>query len=563
MRLLLRGPRGYRRSAALELLGGLGLCPKMEEGTANRFGELSLLITDRSKIHLRIDLWGEGPIQTQQEVSAHLSWNEGSLPIFTPYLKDVPYTSVLKGVKLTDETSVMPALYRVGRSHYLIPVDLFGQAGALLYLLGHRSWHKDDHLRYADRYHLPVILGLSEETPVNAVARFILDLLSALCKKHNLLLPRLLPWPNSAPFAGALTFDLDGFRPQARIPSLAEPFYNLLKGRFKRLPASLGTAAASLGSGNAPRFNLPTILSRMERIAARATFFISASHAGRRHLLDADYHLDEPITRRCISAIKNGPGEIALHAGYKALFTDKELQAQKECLENVAGEVVVGSRSHYLRLQYPKGFNRLAGVGISYDSTLAFSTIAGFRAGYCLPFRPLPGEENVNILEMPPMAMDTILFQVMKLDHNQAKALLKRLIQRVAGYNGLAVYILHDYYFSPGEFRHMQDTFNDVINMLGRPGAWMATLKEIDLWWRKRGGVIAEADRKDRRWEFHISSKDKIEGLTLTILGKVRGRLEGKFSGGSVSKPVAEGEPITLPPLTAGETGLLKLEAKR
>jgi len=559
MFLLLQGPPGYRRSSAKEILTGLGFTVKTEDCPTNRFGEISLQILEGKKNPLQINFYGQGPIQIREAISAHITWQDIELPLFTPFIEKLPYPHCLPSFRLEHYKGEVPAVYLVSQNHYLVPADIFGEAGALLFLVGCEKWSKDRHQRLPDKAHLPLRLGFTEKAVVNRIAQFILELLSTLCTRHGIILPRLLPWPYSAPMAGAITFDLDLFRSYQRLSSFIEPLYHLYRRNFKEIPKSLSSFLAPLSAENKAHFNFESIFSSLSEIGARATFFLASAHAGRRHPLDPDYHLDEPVARRAIMAFKKNRGEIALHSGYQALYDENKLNAQKNYLQEVTGRQVHGNRTHYLRLNYPQSFHLLTQESFDYDSSLGFSTAASFRTGYCLPYHPLPTETDQQLLEMAPIAMDTALFHHLKLKGEQARALVNRLTEEVKRYSGLGVYIFHDFYFS-GEFPEMQTTFQHTISKLNRLGAWLVPLEEINNWWRKRTGVTLKATRKKRGWEVTVIPKESVDGLGLVLLGKPRGRVTGNIGNERFSQRYSADNPILLPPLGPDRTAILRLE---
>lgn len=235
------------------------------------------------------------------------------------------------------------------------------------------------------------------------------------------------------------------------------------------------------------------------------------------------------------------------------------MNAQKNYLQEVTGRQVYGNRTHYLRLNYPQSFHLLTQDGFDYDSSLSFSTTAGFRSGYCLPYHPLPTETDQQLLEMAPITMDTALFHHLELKGEQAQALVNRLTEEARRYSGLGVYIFHDFYFSE-EFPEMQTTFQHIINKLNRSGAWLVPLEEINNWWRKRNGVTLKTTRKKRGWEVTVVPKESVEGLGLVFLGKPRGRATGNIGNERFSQRYSADNPIILPALRPDQPGILRLE---
>lgn len=216
-------------------------------------------------------------------------------------------------------------------------------------------------------------------------------------------------WWGTAPWAIALTHDVDQLH---RFP----------RGRLPVLAAARSLVGKSVGGG--PRFGtlvadyVKTVARRkqdeydcLEEMAAwemsvgiRGAYYFLGDSAGRR---GADYVADTTDVATKMKAIADMGHEVGFHAGFWS-HDDEDRFHWELAKVRSASLPIVGGRQHYLRWKTPATWRLWEQEGLSYDATLGYSKVAGFRCGTCLPFRPYDMEKDreMSILEWPLMFMD-------------------------------------------------------------------------------------------------------------------------------------------------------------
>ncbi len=189
--------------------------------------------------------------------------------------------------------------------------------------------------------------------------------------------------------------------------------------------------------GTDPYWGFDRILADERRSGASSTFFLMADHA---HELDgpggASY---ERLRPRLVETLLEGAAEIGLHGSYSAAEDGERLAREKNRLDQLAGPVQ-GQRYHFLRFDPHRSPSHLEAAGFTYDSTLGFNDVPGFRAGIAHPFRPWNAERDAphDIVEIPLAAMDVTLSEerYLNLSAAQAGERLRTLLDWAAEHGG-------------------------------------------------------------------------------------------------------------------------------
>ena len=72
---------------------------------------------------------------------------------------------------------------------------------------------------------------------------------------------------------------------------------------------------------------------------------------------------------------------------------------------------MTGGRQHYLRFENPTTWRNWEAAGLTYDFTVGYAEIAGFRCGTSRPFRvfDIEARRQLTLIEKPLIAMETAL----------------------------------------------------------------------------------------------------------------------------------------------------------
>jgi hypothetical protein len=147
----------------------------------------------------------------------------------------------------------------------------------------------------------------------------------------------------------------------------------------------------------------------------------------------------------------------------------KKVKIEKQRLESICKEGILGSRQHFLKLKLPKTYRRLIKAGITEDYTMGYSAQPGFRAGICTPyyFYDLKKEAATNLLVVPFQVMDGTLFHYLKLQPEGASQEIRNLMQEVKNVGGTFVSVWHNETVNDtGMWKGYQQVFSKM-NQLG------------------------------------------------------------------------------------------------
>ncbi len=103
---------------------------------------------------------------------------------------------------------------------------------------------------------------------------------------------------------------------------------------------------------------------------------------------DGDYEIEHLAIRALLRAIHERGHEIGLHPSYNTFLSEDGVTQEATRLKQVCHEEgieldIVGGRMHYLRWRNPSTLNAWEKAGMSYDSTLGYAELPGFRCGTC------------------------------------------------------------------------------------------------------------------------------------------------------------------------------------
>ena len=143
-----------------------------------------------------------------------------------------------------------------------------------------------------------------------------------------------------------------------------------------------------------PMNSFDWIMDISEKYGIKSSFyFICGKTSG----LDSDYEIEHSAIRDLIRRIHLRKHIIGLHPSYNscsnagAIFSEAS-KLVRICLEEGIEQETWGARMHYLRGEQPATLNLLAKAGLSYDCSLGYADMAGFRCGTCFEY---PGFDPV------------------------------------------------------------------------------------------------------------------------------------------------------------------------
>jgi hypothetical protein len=138
--------------------------------------------------------------------------------------------------------------------------------------------------------------------------------------------------------------------------------------------------------------------------------------------------------------------ETGLHPSYNAGGDRSLIRTESSRLQSILKKEVRLSRFHFIRLFMPRSYNNLLAAGISEDYSMGYPDEPGFRAGIARPycFYDVIGDRQTSLRIIPFQIMDATLTDYKKLDPNESRELISKLINETRNVGGIFVSIWHN-----------------------------------------------------------------------------------------------------------------------
>ena len=135
-----------------------------------------------------------------------------------------------------------------------------------------------------------------------------------------------------------------------------------------------------------------------------------------------------------------------LHPSYVAGGDGATINTEANRLKAIIRKEIKSGRFHYLRLLMPRSYNNTLKAGISEDYSMGYPDEPGFRAGISRPFTfyNVIEDKKTDLKIIPFQVMDATLFGSKKLEPDQAKEVILKLIKETRKAGGLFVSIWHN-----------------------------------------------------------------------------------------------------------------------
>jgi peptidoglycan/xylan/chitin deacetylase (PgdA/CDA1 family) len=316
------------------------------------------------------------------------------------------------------------------------------------------------------------------------VVDILIDYIDRIIRKklqqNGSALLRILPWPRGEDFGLALTHDID----LTRAVSYKKRFFNSGVGVLNQLIGKGYKKKAlleAMQTQDARVWAFPELIKFYRKKNWHATFFFLTKRFEGFHYR---YNIKNKKFLALIRELHKEGHEIALHSSLRAFDQPQSYVLERKKLEAITRTGCVGLRQHYLRAKYPRLWRLAEAAGFKYDASLAYNYQPGFRAGTSHPFYAYDFDEDrcVGIMEFP-LAFFEHNIQKRQDDKITAEAIISRLIDQVATYNGLCVVLLH-----PSNFLHdpYQKWWHYTIKYLAKKMIFVDTLSGHNDWLLRR-----------------------------------------------------------------------------
>lgn len=134
---------------------------------------------------------------------------------------------------------------------------------------------------------------------------------------------------------------------------------------------------------------------------------------GRTSELDASYEPEHPAIRELMCRMHQRGHEIGLHPSYNTYQKPQLIKQEADRLRAVLQEEGIkqnefGGRMHYLRWEHPTTLQAWNDAGMTYDTTLSYADLPGFRCGTCFEYPAFNAltQQKLKIRIRPLIAME-------------------------------------------------------------------------------------------------------------------------------------------------------------
>jgi hypothetical protein len=313
-------------------------------------------------------------------------------------------------------------------------------------------------------------------------------------------------WKNNAPFALALSHDVDGISRYS--------FNNARNYLTKALAATAlpqrlkFTAYSSVSLLMSPckyvvrhdeLWPFERICHLETQYGIKSTFFFLPPRTGTVHYLDCPYSYREKIFYRTkwstlkdiILDIYSDGWSIGLHSGLESYRSSDILASQKASLEEILGIRLVTVRQHCLRFRTDDTWKVQEAAGFACDSTYGFNEQIGFRSLFCMPFKPFSLSENrqLNLWELPLTIQDKALFSAERQRQSTCEIAIN-LLREVEKVGGAATILLHTNAVSNRYYPGWLEVYEEIIRWASEQNAFIGSIEDIIDHWESRDRQI-------------------------------------------------------------------------
>lgn len=279
-------------------------------------------------------------------------------------------------------------------------------------------------------------------------------------------------YPDKKKFAVVLTHDIDDI-----YVALPHIFFSLsILPKHQDLATLRKMIYSIVRKQSSPYLNIKDILELEERYNAHSSFYFLATDTD---ILRYRYNIRDLETE--IRTIQENGSEVGLHTGYFSFNDLEKIKEEKNTLEKLLGQKIVGVRNHFLRFSVPGTWELLSNAGFAYDTSFGYPDMIGFRNGLCYPFQPFNREKErkINILELPLNIMDTTFFNYMKVDVRKGWELIKTLIDTIERLNGVLTILWHNTTFALPNRREWSKLYEHILGYCKEKNAWLTSGKDL------------------------------------------------------------------------------------
>lgn len=137
---------------------------------------------------------------------------------------------------------------------------------------------------------------------------------------------------------------------------------------------------------------------------------------------------------------------MGIHPSYNSNSNPEMISSEISRVEKHLTYSITASRQHYLRINMPETFRCLALLGIKDEYSMVYADQPGFRASIAIPypFYDLLNEKKLDIIIHSTVFMDSTFNNYLKIQPEEAKLIIKKLIDIIKECKGEFIFIWHN-----------------------------------------------------------------------------------------------------------------------
>ncbi len=366
---------------------------------------------------------------------------------------------------------------------------------------------KDMHKRYDSSFSILQKLG-GLKTP----------LINKYLKLFNQTLEHVFPilitkefFPQNETFGVVLTHDIDRIKKSGIKSSISSLFTKGLEG-FQDFGDTF--------------WNFETIALFEKAVNASSAFYFMTEAKDRDSIR---YRIKSSKMKNLLNDLHRSQFEIGLHSSYYC-DSKNRYDKEKQVIEKIIDDEVVGNRNHYLRAVFPESWQRLADAGFEYDTTLGYSDEIGYRSGYSGAYDVYFSDSESSLVEIPLTVMDSFFGEVPTEDDYQEKMeILEDLIYDAEENNGTICTLWHQSSWDEKYYGKLSLLYESFVLICSHKRAFIASPRELVSWKKARDSFqIIESKFVDDKYEILASVGESCEFLSLKcFFGKLEvGKVE-------------------------------------
>jgi len=264
------------------------------------------------------------------------------------------------------------------------------------------------------------------------------------------------------------TFDIDNawaYRHKGILRTAGATMMDLFKGDFANIKNRLNAIS---DKADDPYDTYDYLLNQIATHKLKAIFFLLLGDYGR---FDTNIKPESSALKTLIKRLAQ-KADLGIHPSYGSHQNQNQLNKEIKRLSAIVDKAVLFSRQHFLKFQLPETYRRLIAAGISDDYSMGYASQPGFRASICVPFYffDLFKNEETSLRIHPLTYMDGTLREYLKLNPEEAEALILKLIQEVKAVDGEFVSLWHnDTVSDKGGWKGWRKVFESTIKNCEAP----------------------------------------------------------------------------------------------